>query len=103
MGDSPKWVKSKKRREKKREKEREKGRKRESLNNGENNGQATHCKRNLGTMAHASRLGQRKKNDGMMIITIASYALQTPLRVALARRLGQNILFLLGFSINLKI
>ena len=38
MGDSPKWVKSKKRR-KKREKEREK----ERLNNGDNNGQATHC------------------------------------------------------------
>ena len=41
MGDSPKWVKSKKRR--KREKERKRERKRERLNNGENNGQATHC------------------------------------------------------------
>ena len=39
MGDSPKWVKSKKRRKKKREKEREK----ERLNDGDNNGQATHC------------------------------------------------------------
>ena len=42
MGDSPKWVKSKKRR-KKREKEREK----ERLNDGDNNGQATHGARKL--------------------------------------------------------
>ena len=35
MGDSPKWVKSKRRRGKKR-------RERERLNNGDNNGQATH-------------------------------------------------------------
>ena len=41
MGDSPKWVKSKKRR--KREKERKRERKRERLNDGDNNGQATHC------------------------------------------------------------
>ena len=44
MGDSPKWVKSKKRR--KREKEREK----ERLNDGDNNGQATH-----GARKHAWR------------------------------------------------
>ena len=37
MGDSPKWVKSKKRRKKKKRE-----RKRERLNNGDNNGQATH-------------------------------------------------------------
>ena len=36
MGDSPKWVKSRRRREKKKE------RKKERRNNGENNGQATH-------------------------------------------------------------
>ena len=46
MGDSPKWVKSKKRR-----------RKRERLNNGDNNGQATHGARKA-RMAHTSRLGQ---------------------------------------------
>ena len=46
MGDSPKWVKSKKQRRKKREKERE----RERLNNGDNNGQATH-----GARKHAWR------------------------------------------------
>ena len=45
MGDSPKWVKSKKRRKRKRE------RKRERLNDGDNNGQATHGAR----MAHALR------------------------------------------------
>ena len=43
MGDSPKWVKSRRRRKKK---ERE----RERLNNGENNGQATH-----GARKHAWR------------------------------------------------
>ena len=43
MGDSPKWVKSKKRR---RKREREK----ERLNNGDNNGQATH-----GARKHAWR------------------------------------------------
>ena len=37
MGVSPKWVKSKKRREKREEKKEE-----ERLNDGENNGQATH-------------------------------------------------------------
>ena len=41
MGDSPKWVKSRRRREK------------ERLNDGNNNGQATQAR-----MAHASRLGQ---------------------------------------------
>ena len=50
MGDSPKWVKSKRQRKKERKKER--------LNNGNNNGQATHGER----MAHASRLGQLKKD-----------------------------------------
>ena len=49
MGDSPKWVKSKKRRKKK--KEREKERERERLNNGDNNGQATH-----GARKHAWRM-----------------------------------------------
>ena len=46
MGDSPKWVKSRRRRGKKKRKERE----RERLNNGENNGQATH-----GARKHAWR------------------------------------------------
>ena len=51
MGDSPKWVKSKKRRKKKkREKERKRERKRERLNDGDNNGQATH-----GARKHAWR------------------------------------------------
>ena len=36
-GDSPKWVKSKRRREKVRERDKE-----ERLNDGDNNGQATH-------------------------------------------------------------
>ena len=36
MGDSPKWVKSKKQREKRKRK------KRERLNDGDNNGQAMH-------------------------------------------------------------
>ena len=45
MGDSPKWIKSKKRREKKKKK-----RKRERLNDGDNNGQATH-----GARKHAWR------------------------------------------------
>ena len=58
-GDSPKWVKSKKRREKKKEREKER------LNNGDNNGQATHgarkhAWRTQARMAHASRLGQKK-------------------------------------------
>ena len=38
MGDSSKWVKSKKRRKKRKKKEREK----ERLNDGDNNGQATY-------------------------------------------------------------
>ena len=42
MGDSPKWVKSKRRRKRRREKER--------LNDGNNNGQATH-----GARKHAWR------------------------------------------------
>ena len=42
MGDSPKWVKSKKRRKREREKER--------LNDGDNNGRATH-----GARKHAWR------------------------------------------------
>ena len=42
MGDSPKWVKSKKRRKRERERER--------LNDGDNNGQATH-----GARKHAWR------------------------------------------------
>ena len=46
MGDSPKWVKSKKRRKKKIKRER----KRERLNDGDNNGQATH-----GARKHAWR------------------------------------------------
>ena len=51
MGVSPKWVKSKRRREK------------ERLNDGNNNGQATHgarkhAWRTQARMAHASRLGQ---------------------------------------------
>ena len=50
MGDSPKWVKSKKRRKKKREKEREKERKKERAKVGDNNGQATH-----GARKHAWR------------------------------------------------
>ena len=48
MGDSPKWVKSKKRRKKKKERKRE--RERERLNDGDNNGQATH-----GARKHAWR------------------------------------------------
>ena len=44
MGDSPKWVKSRRRRKKRRE------RKKERLNNGNNNGQATH-----GARKHAWR------------------------------------------------
>ena len=47
MGDSPKWVKSKKRRKKK---ERKRERKRERLNDGDNNGQAMH-----GARKHAWR------------------------------------------------
>ena len=43
MGDSPKWVKSKKQRKKEREKK-------ERLNNGDNNGQATY-----GARKHAWR------------------------------------------------
>ena len=43
MGDSPKWVKSKKlRKKRKRKREREKERERESAKVGDNNGQATH-------------------------------------------------------------
>ena len=61
MGDSPKWVKSKRRREKERKKER--------LNDGNNNGQATHG----AGMAHASRLGQKRHFIGktvyLMILT----------------------------------
>ena len=45
MGDSPKWVKSRRRRKKKKERERERGAK-----VGENNGQATH-----GARKHAWR------------------------------------------------
>ena len=50
MRDSPKWVKSKKRREKKKERKREREKERERLNNGDNNGQATH-----GARKHAWR------------------------------------------------
>ena len=46
MGDSPKWVKSKKQRKKEEEK-REKERKREREKVGDNNGQATHGARKL--------------------------------------------------------
>ena len=48
MGDSPKWVKSKRRREKR---EREKERKKERLKDGNNNGQAAH-----GARKHAWRM-----------------------------------------------
>ena len=50
MGDSPKCVKSKRRR---------KRGERERLNDGDNNGQATHGTTQA-RMAHASRLGQKK-------------------------------------------
>ena len=61
MGDSPKWVKSKRRRKKNKKKEERK--RRERLNDGDNNGQATHgalkhAWRTQARMAHASRLGQ---------------------------------------------
>ena len=63
MGDSPKWVKSKKRRKKE-----EKKRKKERLNNGDNNGQATH-----GARKHAWRTqaAWAKKRERTMVITMA--------------------------------
>ena len=45
----------------------ERERKKERLNDGENNGQATHGARK----AHASRLGQKREKDRMMVITMA--------------------------------
>ena len=65
MGDSPKWVKSKKQREKK------KGEK-ERLNDGDNNGQATHgarkppgLKMNTNTQGTAGGLGGRFSHMGV--------------------------------------
>ena len=52
MGDSPKWVKSKKRR-----------RKRERLNNGDNNGQATHGARKHAWSTQAA--WAKKKSEPM--------------------------------------
>ena len=65
MGVSPKWVKSKKRREK------------ERLNDGNNNGQAMHGARKHAwrtqvCMAHASRLGQK------YVLTMTSYDCECP-------------------------
>ena len=54
MGDSPKWVKSKKRRKKKER------RKKERLNNGENNGQATHGARKHAWRTQAAWAKRRK-------------------------------------------
>ena len=74
MGDSPKWVKSRRRREKRKE------RKKERLNDGNNNGQATR-----GARKHAWRTQAawaKKEEDWTMVITMASFALQTPPRVA---------------------
>ena len=61
MGDSPKWVKSKKRR--KREKEREREREKERLNDGDNNGQATHGARKHAWRTQAAWAKKRKKKD----------------------------------------
>ena len=55
MGDSPKWVKSRRRRKKK---ERE----RERLNNGENNGQATHGAHKHAWRTQAAWAKIRRKN-----------------------------------------
>ena len=66
MGDSPKWVKSKKRRKKRKKKER--------LNNGDNNGQATHGARkhawrtqaawaNYFTHGRFPEVGQKQKTE----------------------------------------
>ena len=66
MGDSPKWVKSKKRRKKKK-KEREK----ERLNDGDNNGQATH-----GARKHAWRTQAAWANKELMWLKINNKSLK---------------------------
>ena len=54
MGDSPKWVKSKKRREKKEEEE----------DDGDNNGHwPSYAWRTQARMAHASRVGQKRVSN----------------------------------------
>ena len=57
MGDSPKWVKSKKRRKRERE------RKRERLNDGDNNGQATHGARKHAWCTQAAGAKRDKKTE----------------------------------------
>ena len=78
MGDSPKWVKSKKRRKRKRERERER------LNNGDNNGQATHGARKHAWRTQAAWAKRRRgEKERLMVITMAK------LRMAHGSRLGQ--------------
>ena len=62
MGDSSKWVKSKKRR-------REKERKKERLNDGDNNGQATH-----GARKHAWRTQAAWANKSVLVINLVQNA-----------------------------
>ena len=59
MGDSPKWVKSKRRRKKKKKRERE----RERAKVGDNNGQATHGARKLACRTQAAWAKKRKKTE----------------------------------------
>ena len=61
MGDSPKWVKSKRRRKKRRER----------LNDGNNNGQATHGARKHTWRTHARTHAAWAKKDRTMLITMA--------------------------------
>ena len=82
MGDSPKWVKSKRRRKKRKKRERKK----ERLNTGDNNGQSMHGARKHAwstQAAWAKRKKERGEKDRTMVITMAR------LRMAHASRLGQ--------------
>ena len=65
MGDSPKWVKSRRRRKKR---EREKERKKERAKVGDNNGQATH-----GARKHAWRTQAAWANNYMALLYLQLY------------------------------
>ena len=63
-------------------------RKEERLNDGNNNGQLRITKATSGSACKAA--WAKRKRDRKLVITKASYAFQTPPRVAHASRLGQK-------------
>ena len=75
MGDSPKWVKSKKRRKKER--------KRERLNDGDNNGQATHGARKHAWRTQAAWAKSQRQNNIILncIVVQYNFALHPPFEI----------------------